>query len=334
MKVFIFLLISTTLLFSSIDTKLKKDLSSANRASTQLENLIDAGDLEAAEKFEKLVNAKYTNNADILCWTGKLYFEKKDLELAKIYFRSALDIDPTHEISKMQLELIQEQEDAHENKDVETLLELLSDKGLDFLLIFLGFLGAEIISKRYASCQKNSVFTRANHFIQRHELVKSFRKRILFSFRYLKPRKFSLVCPLIDLLVLITMSFAILVPFLFVEFYYELTIFTNEPYITMSSEYIEAHFWLVFTCLVSLTFLVFSLGNSLRLTSDKYMYEIELVEELDRLLANAEYSDLHNVLHYLNKRGISQIEIETLLQKYSSDAEGILKFSTDISARL
>ena len=76
-------------------------------------------------------------------------------------------------MAKMQQELIQEQEDALENKDVESLLGFIQDKGLDFLMIFLAFLGGEIIAKRYNMCQNSSIYIMANHFIQRKSLTNS-----------------------------------------------------------------------------------------------------------------------------------------------------------------
>ena len=134
MEYILLLLFSFTLLYGITDVKLKKYLSSVDRTSAHLENLIFDGYFEEAKSFSKLANAKYKNNADILCSTGKLYAEEKDLDKAKTFFQRALDVDKTHEMSKDQLGLIADQEAALENKDIQDLLELLSDKGLDFLL--------------------------------------------------------------------------------------------------------------------------------------------------------------------------------------------------------
>lgn len=330
MKVFLLLLLSFTLLFSQ--NNFVKHLKDEDRASTYLENLIFDGEFDKAEEFAEIANDKFANSADLLCWTGKVYFEKKDLKTAKSYLLQALDVNPTHEMAKLQRELIDEQEAAQTNEDVKNLLELLGDKGLDFLLIFLGFLGAEVIAKRYISCQNSTVFTKANHYIDRKLLARSLFQRLLSSLRHIKPRKLTIICPLINILILITITFAILIPLLFVEFYYETSFLTDEPFITMSAEYIEVHFWYLFGWLTLFTFFAFNLINSLALTSDMRHYEIKLVEELDQLLGNGAYSEIYEVFNYLQEKNVTKKDLETLLQRHSTDPEALLNFFYEIKA--
>lgn len=325
MRYLVVLLFSFTLLFGI--TGAEKHLSSKDRASSHLENLIFDGEFDKAEEFAKLANEKYEGSADLLCWTGKVYFEKKDLDTAKFYFLQALDINPTHDMAKMQQELIQEQEDALENKDVESLLGFIQDKGLDFLMIFLAFLGGEIIAKRYNMCQNSSIYIMANHFIQRKSLTNSGYSRIALILNQYKNQNIGSFCFIINLLVIITITIAIMIFWLFTVFHYELNSLVYGNILTINAEGIEFYLGIVFIGSLIVTIFGRALMRYSSLPKDEILYKIEFVEEIDALLERGAYTDIYKVLEYMQSHGIDKDDMKTLLEQYSQNTEAIMKFN-------
>lgn len=326
MKLLLILLFSVSLLLGATTAKLNKYLSSQDRAEVHLENLFEAGELEEAKSFLVLANKKYKNNADILCWSGKIYADLNDLETAKKYFILSLNVDPTHPIAKIQLELIKEQEAAHENEDMAKVMGFLSDKGLDFLMIFLAFLGGEIIAKRYNACQNKQVYIMAEHFIHKQSLCSSHKNRLkLFLSQYFKQDLFSF-CFFINFLVIITISLALMIIWLLVAFYFDFTWLLNEPLSTVEFGTIMLYLYKIFTITLILTIVTRAIMEYINLPKDEMAYDVEFVKELDILYSNFAYTDICDAFNYLNKSKIGQKDIARLLNNYSQESDAILKF--------
>jgi len=331
MRFFLLFLFLLTSLYSWNEAKAEKSLRSLDRAQTYSQNLIKKGFFEDADRFLALARKKYKNDSELFYWSGELYLEKAELEKSNKYFRLSLKFDPKNVQAKKKIKLIEEQIDAEENKDVLAVLEILSDKGLDFIMIFLAFLGSEIIAKRFTKCNNNAVYIMANHYIYRDELVKSFLKRVHFFILNLFPRKRpNVICLLINLLITATIAISMLTPFLYIEFHYELSWWgLPEPLVTMDLAAIEKHvaLWFLFFLMLSV---FYTLGTRfLRLKRDKEMYAIELVEELDNLYAITAYTDVAEVLKHLQKYGVSREEITSLLDRYSQYKDEISQFYID-----
>jgi len=306
--------------------KIQKELSSADRAGVYLENLFESGELENAKKFLKLANAKYKKDADILCWSGKVYADLNNLEMAKKYFIRALDIEPTHHIARIQLELIKEQEAAHENEDVAEVMGFLSDKGLDFLMIFLAFLGGEIIAKRYNVCQNKQIYVIAEHFINKKSLSCSPASRLKLTLSHYLKQDFFSFCFIITFLVILTIAIALMIFWLLIAFYFEFTWLLDEPLSTVDIDTIMYYLLKIFAITFFATILTRGVMAYMNLSKQENLYDIAFVEELDTLYSNSSYTDIYDVLEYVKVSGITKGEIKKLLSSYSQEEEGIIRF--------
>jgi len=322
MRFFLFFFFFTVLLFANANNIFEKQLSSKNRAETYLENLIFDGEFDKAEKFSIIANKKYPSNANLLCWSGKLYIEKKDLELAKKYFLQVLALDPVNEIAKLQLELIEEQESIKENKNIEQLLSFIEDKGLDFLMVFLAFLGGELIAKRYNVCKNSSVYIMANYFIK-EKLLQKHNKFTIILDNYKQQKIFSF-CFFINLLVIITIALVLMIIWLFIAFHYELNIFIYGNFLTMNAKEIEYNFIIVFVFTFFITLIARAIMQYIELPTKNTLYEISFVEELDRLVSEGEYVALYKVMQYLKKNNLKDADVYDLINKYSNESDYIL----------
>lgn len=317
MKYFFILFITVGIFFSSLNADMTKQLSSQDRAETFLQNLVDAGEFEKAKIFAKMANEKYKNNTTLLCWSGKAYFDSKDIETAKKYYLRAIDIDPTHPLAKIQLELIDEQENAGENKDISDVLDFLSDKGIDFLMIFLAFLGGELIAKRYSMCQNKKIYIMAEHFVNKENMNDSYKFKIKFIFnqyaRYITKELLSF-CSVLNILVIVTITAAIMIFVVFVGIYLDITFILGDPLLTVTSDVLQENLFLkIYPGLFVLILLIRFFMNLLSLHSNQTIYEIEFVEELDSLYERLAYTEVYDVMKFLHKSHIKEEEIRKLL---------------------
>jgi len=327
MKIILLFFLSISLLFSLDQSEIENNLVDSNHAETFLQILIEDGDFEEAGEFFNLANTKFKNNPVLLCWNGKLHTELKDLDTAKVYFLKALDINPTHELSKIQLELIEEQENAHENKDISDLMDFINDKGLDFLMIFLAFLGGEIIAKRYTMCKNNAIYVIANNYIHRKALSSGNFNRFKYVITQyqLKNINFSF-CFFINLLVITTIAIAIMISWLLVVFHNELSFLVGEDITLMNDISIRIYSTVVFISALLITVAFRALMNYTNLVNEELMYEVELVEELDALYNSGSYKNIYKILTHLKNNNILQKDLEELLLAYSTEAESIMRF--------
>ncbi len=324
MKYFTLLLLSVALLFGATQTQ--KALSSKGRAEVRLQNLVEDGEFKKAKEFTRLAVAKYGDNAELLRWGGQLYKELNDLDEAKRFFLLAMQIDPNNEIVRMHLESIESQESASENKDVEGLIEFINDKGLDFLMIFLGFLGAEIIAKRYNVCQNNKILIMADYFLEREDISRCRKSQIRFALLQFKAKNIFSFCFVINLLIIVTISIVLSIFYLFLAFKLEWALFLGEKILTIDSDAIWTYSLGVFGVSMLITVFLRAYMRYLSLPEDTTLYEIELVEEIDALYDGGSYTDIYDVLSILVRDEKSKEEIRGLIFKYSKEPEKIMNF--------
>jgi len=321
--IFIYIILFNSFIFAN--TNLDKYLSSQDRAEVHLEELVSGGYLDKAKVFSKHANSQYPNNETLLCWSGKLYIEVKDLDKAEQYFMKVLALDPTHEIAQMQLKQIKENKKINSNDVVKKLLAYIYDKGSDFLMIFLAFLGSEIISKRYNICQKNSIKSTARRYINRNLLHNSYKARLNSLFQDYKDQPFFSFCFFINFLIISTITFAIIILWIFIVFYYNIDMLVYGNILTINSD--SMGFYLSIVFILSFIFVLFIriLIEFLSISNDKIVYELEFVRELELLFNNSAYKEIYFVFKDLKKNKITKIEIKELLTKYGNNSVDILK---------
>jgi len=127
---------------------------------------IEGGYVEEASLLLEDARGVYPQNASLLVFSGRAAYELSDLTTAKKYYILALELDANNEIAAASIENIEGQEEAQENKVVSAALEYLGDKGLDFLMIFLAFLGGELLAKRYLVCESTYVIRYVKQYIK------------------------------------------------------------------------------------------------------------------------------------------------------------------------
>lgn len=321
MKFLLLFLFAVSILFSLEQSKIDKNLVDAGHAEVYMQGMVEDGYLDDAIEFVTQANAKYKDNILLLVWSGQAYLEKDNLEMAQKLYKKALDLDPSNEIAKMKIEFIYEQESARENKNISSILEWLIDKGLDFLMIFLAFLGGEIIAKRYTTCQNNHVYTLVDYFLQNEKLYSSSKSRFMTIVSQAFTQRFFPFCVIINFFVIVTIVVAMMIVWLFIAFHFEITFLLDEPLLTISSmelDYYSAKLFTIFFVVV-LTIRVFT--QYVKVPKSKIICEIELVEALDTLLDNKAYRVLYEVMQDLRKE-----DITPLLKRYSGNTEDILKF--------
>jgi tetratricopeptide (TPR) repeat protein len=328
MRFFVILFLFFNFVYGDVDVDFEKHLDSTEKAETYLENLVFDGEFDKAESFFIIAQKKFPESENLLCWAGKLYVEKKNLELAKTYFLKVLAMNPINDIAKIQLEAIEEKTQVTENQNIEDLLAFIEDQGLDFVMIFLAFLGGELIAKRYHQCQNSSIYLMINHLIKKKTQQKH-SKMAVFIENYKHQKGFF--CFLINLLVVITIAFALMVVALFLIFHYELDFFVYGDFLTMNAQEIEYTFLFVFMFTFLLTASVRITMQYKELPDEEVLYEITLVEELDRLVSSGEYATLYEVVQYLKNNGITVELLEEMLLNYSQESEYILKYYQKLS---
>lgn len=319
MRYFFILLFFVNTLLAMSSEQIEKQLSSQARAEVFLQNKIEGGYYKDAEEFFKEAIKKYDQNSELLRWGGELYLQTNRLEEAKKYFVESLALDPSNEICSMKIKQIADQEDAQENKDVGKLIDMLWDKGLDFLMIFLAFLGGEIIGKRYNTCQHDTVHQIAEHYIHRTMLATSSRYRFQYLFKQYFSQKFFSFCFLLKFLIVTVITITLLITWLFIEFHYEITWFLESSLLTLDASAIEKHIYIFFILFFVLTLFIRAFIAYIQFPKEEKVAELVFVENLDRLLNDAAYIKLYEIFIFLfdKKHHIDENEINLLLDKYS-----------------
>jgi len=322
MKVFLSFFLLFNFLFAN--TNFDEHLQEEAKSETYLENLVFDGEFDKAESFFAKAQKVFPQSSTLWCWGGKLYIEKKDLQTAKNCFLKALKFDPTNDIAKLQLENIDEQLKIKENENINALLEFIGDKGFDFLMIFLAFLGGEIIAKRYTVCKNSSIYIMADHFI-REKFAKEHSKLQVLWDDYKSQNIFSL-CFLINLLVILTIAFVLMIVWLFIVFHYRFDFLIYGDFLTLSEQDIEIYFSIVFAITFFITIIMRAFIEYKELPNQRVIYEITFVQELDKLVVSGEYTELYRVMQYLKQHHIHKKELHSILSMYSKESTYILQY--------
>ena len=212
MKIIILTLLSISMLFCG---EFDNYLTSEKKAEVSIQQIIDdEGDYKKAQKLGIEALSRFTNNSFIMAYTGKAFYSEGDLESAKKYFMQALDIDPTNEIASQFIQLIEKQSNAKENKDVSSALTYLNDKGLDYLLIFLAFLGGETIARRYSNCQSRQNLESIKAFAWTKQNNPALIQKFLYIITKTIKNPF---CSFLSLLIILTTTVAITIVAIWIE---------------------------------------------------------------------------------------------------------------------
>lgn len=267
----------------------------------------------------------YPDSVALLFAKSSAYYELKDLENAKKYALLTITKDPNNEIVASFMNKIEAQENAKENKAIKEVLNYLSDKGLDFLLIFLAFLGGEIISKKYNSCNQHRVIYDIEKTILRKQLSKTKMARAYFIFNYIfKCKNFFSLCSLLEIIVNLTIVAALLIAFLMTELLTGWTFILNDSLATVTSDALSSHSILI---AIFLTITIFITRFFIRLNSfadDDAVYIIEMAEQLEKLYEEKEYVQLHYALQKLHQNGDALMKEQLKKQIYTNEVLELL----------
>lgn len=306
------ILLILTLTFSLLcaDASFEKALSSEIKAEVYAQNLLDGGYEKETNEFLIQALERYPENATLLMFRGTALFNLKDLENAKKYFMMVLDKDSTNEQASKFIGLIEDQEEAKENKAVGNLIEYLSDKGLDFIMIFLAILGGEIIARKYNQCSSYETGSIIEKFKKRQLLSKKVISRVSFSLKQCcLIRGVFTFCFLLEILVTLTIIFALLIVWLMIEFLFEITIFLSESIDTLTSDAIWNHSIDSFIWLTVITLLLRFVMKISEYDNKELTYVIELAEHIEKLYTGQSYGRFYDALESLSDEDYQNLKL-------------------------
>jgi len=290
---FLVLIFSLSPLHADIDYN--KYLKSEVRSQIILQKLVeDEGDYLKAIKFGKLGHEKYNKNIFILSYYGKAMYLNGDLENSKIIFMNVLAKDPTNDIASEFIKKIEEQELAQKNKDLEITLGYLSNQGLDFLMIFLGFLGAEVLAKRYGKCESNN----SKEIIHEYIWIKNNQNSINLFFlkNYIKNIFICPICSILQIVILTTTAICITLIINWLELmgYLKLIISEDKLKIITTKE-----LWLHFLFVLLSVFIVMIIYKISLKFRDRKKTEIDIANELQTIALKGNFELLKECVDIL-----------------------------------
>ena len=316
-----------SVLFSTIwANDFDKYLKSETRAQIKIQKLVDdEGDYKKALKFGQLALDKYKENLFVMSYHAKAMYLTGDLENSKIVFMKVLSLDPTNDIAAEFIQKIEEQEAAQTNKDLEDTLGYLSDKGLDFLMIFLGFLGAEVLAKRYTRCENNNSKKIIEGFIIVHKNGKNKQMFIIQNY-FLEVLK-NPICFILQFIIIVTIAAAITIVFNWIELmgYFSFTLTDEKLKIINSHE-----LWIHFVWSLSIIVFLMILFTVIKTLLEENVSQLDVANELQTLALDNDFEllkesidslvvndiDINEILKYcINEEAKSMIEALTLICK-------------------
>ena len=195
--------------------------------------LITQGYYNKALDYLEPIIIKYNENDRLLYLKGKALKELGKLEQSTLILKKVLNIKQDNILARKLIDEIEQIENAKQNNIVKASLEWLSDKGIDFLLIFFGILGGELLLKELISCNKQ----RNNNEIKRF-VYKQLNKTESVHLSNIK-------CFTINNLILFTTSLALVVVVLLIEF------LINFSYLdSMTHETVWIHIFYIFSSIL------------------------------------------------------------------------------------
>jgi len=295
----------------------EKHLVSELRAEVYAQNLLDGGYDEDLQSFLSQALKKYPENEDMLMYNATSLYHLKKLQESKKYFKKALKVNPANEQASDFIEKIEDQESSQENKVLEKLIEYLSDKGLDFLMIFLAFLGGEIIAKKYTQCSKYTFLVSVAKYRNRKDLASSYLERIKFSVSNCCASKTIIsICSFLEVLIAFTIVIALLIVWLMIEFLSGFTMLLSEPIALLSSHTLWTHSAQIFFLLLFFTIFIKFVAYLQSFEDDESLYILEVVEQLEQLYDNKEYILLQKAISKIKE---NKEELNLIISKINGD---------------
>lgn len=311
--------LAAQLLFA--DAASEKALDSKMRAEVYAQELIDAGEYKRANDFLARAIERYPDSDTLLMFNGTSHFYLKQLEEAKKYFRLVLQIDPRNEQASAFIATIEEQEAAQENEIIGSLVEYLGDKGFDFLMIFLAFLGGEIIARRYNECNAAEIEGLIDAYKHRSALVRSWRARAVFTVgRCCFSRNVFTFCFLLDIVVTVIIAVTLLILWLLPEFLFGITLFLDESVTTISSDSLWWHIVKVFVVMIILTLAIRLWGVVRNFESREERYAVAVAEHIETLFFENAYGRFYDALEALSPQELQSV----LPYVYSADIRSVI----------
>lgn len=322
---FIFILLFSISLFAS-----QKELDSQIRAEVYAQNLVDAGEYKKAKEFLQRAKEKYQDSESLWMFSATVAYELKDFDEAKLNFIKTLEINPKNEQASHFKELIQKQESASKNKDLEDLFSYLNDKGLDFLSIFLAFLGGEIIARKFAKCSNLQERNLVKQYSQKDKLTNSCLSRISFAFKnYISIKYMFSFCAFLQLLIVGLIASSIMIFILLSELLIDITIFSSVSLSHLSTLELQEYILNVFICSVIFTLVVQFFMYLAYLKESSKKVDLELSQYLEELSSNNKLDKLYHVIEEMKELKISKEEFLTPL--LSDDCKDKIEYIFKIS---
>jgi tetratricopeptide (TPR) repeat protein len=304
LKIFLILLISISIFAST------KELDSLLKAEVFAQNLVDAGEYKKAKVFLEEAKVLYPKSETLWMFSATVAYELKDFDEAKKNFIKTLEINPKNEQASHFKELIEKQESASKNKDLEDLFSYLNDKGLDFISIFLAFLGGEIIARKFSKCNTVEARNLVKQYSRKDELSNSCTSRISFALKnYISGKYFFSFCAFLQLIIIGLIASSIMIFILLSELLVDVTIFSSMSLSHLSTTELQTYILNVFICSVFFTIIVqfFMYLSYLKESSNKV--DLELSQYLEELSSNNRLDKLYCVIEELKELKISKEEI-------------------------
>lgn len=146
-------------------------------AIVKSQRLISLGYYKKALKIIDEALEKYPNSDQLLTLKGQVYKETAKLKESLIFLRKALSINPDNKIAKELIQDVEQTIEDSKNKIILAALDWLSDKGIDFLMIFFGVLGGELLVQNLNSCKANETKKYIINYVSKYiELPSKYKK--------------------------------------------------------------------------------------------------------------------------------------------------------------
>lgn len=303
MKILLIFFLSLSLFASN------KHLSSDIRAEVFAQNLVDAGEYKKAKDFLKKAKVKYPKSETLWMFSATVAYELKDFNEAKINFIKTLEINPKNEQASHFKEIIAKQESALENKSLEDIFAYLNDKGIDFLSIFLAFLGGEIIARKYSKCRTIDERNIAKQFKFRKELASNYYRWSFATKNYICFKNTFSFCSFLHLLIVFLISCSLLIFFLLFELLTGLHFLSSIPLSHMGTSELWIYVLENFTIFVLITIVLQISMYSSHLKDSERKIEVELSQYIETLCSENKFDKIYELIKECKKLNIKEDEL-------------------------
>ncbi len=298
------------------------NLSSEEELEAIIQDHIEGGYIKEASILLDDAKGVYPKNAVLLVFSGRTAYEMGDLTSARNNYLLALELDPNNEIAAANINQIESQAEATENKVVTGVLQYLGDKGLDFLMIFLAFLGGELLAKKQVVCESRNIVNTVNRYLN-----KKYGKTYTSQYKgYDRP-----FCLFVTLLNFMTVAGAIMVVWLFLTMttelfssllYIDLTVMTEDDLLSFSG----ISFLLILLAVLFSSFLM-SFLKGFRDVDEQFFNAVEL---LQNSALEGQFTVLREACSLITTSKYAEAETACVLdQCYSAEAKEIITKAFD-----